>query len=114
MWARYLLFRSKSADHRLCGAFAAVVAANHCTKTSPIIATSAESQKKQQNYENNANCHSYGCVLLPRDVFYDVRSHEALTQLRSPSSDLKVQAKARRELSGSGNDDMATLTLIGE
>lgn len=113
MWARYLLSRSSSGDHRLFGALVAVVAANHCTKPSPIIATAAEFQKSKQNDDNNAKCYSYGCVLLPRDVFYDARSHEALTQLRSTSSNPEVQAKARRELSGSGNDDMATLTLIG-
>lgn len=103
MWARYLLSRSRT-DHRLCGAFAAVAAA-HCTISSSTV--TAEKKKEQ----NPGNCPSYGCVLLPRDVFYDRKSHEALTQLRSSSPENQV--KARLELSGSGNEDMATLTLIG-
>jgi len=62
---------------------------------------------------NNNNCFSYGCMLLPRDIFYDGKSKEALERLRTDTNENTDKEKAELELFSSGNESMATLTLLG-
>lgn len=67
--------------------------------------------------EKRKNCPSHGCVLLPRDIFYDKSSQDALKVLRDAAKKdqltLPDHDAALMELIMSGDNDMATLTLIG-
>ena len=60
-------------------------------------------------------CPSYGCPLLPQDVFYNETVQRALHQIRSiPRKEIRrTPNDALSHLESSGNQDMATLTLIG-
>jgi serine/threonine protein phosphatase PrpC len=107
----------------------------------PMVAfAEATTREKERNARStNGTCPVYGCVLLPRDIFYDTLSQRALNQLRaakeeeeereydsvgasttdssSEAASLKhqqeVSEQALKELIMSGDEDMATLTLIG-
>jgi serine/threonine protein phosphatase PrpC len=60
------------------------------------------------------DCPSYGCPLLPQDIFYDEFVQRALLQIRSqPKSEAREKHEPLARLESSGNQDMATLTLIG-
>lgn len=77
----------------------------------------AKSNTEQQRDPIRKNCPIQGCILLPRDILYDKIGREALDQLRNESK-AGIQAKAKAsdaltELVMSGDEDMATLTLIG-
>lgn len=78
------------------------------------MATSSAEQRQQQKRKG---CSVQGCVLLPRDILYDASSRAALDRLRNESKvGLQTKAKAAdalMELIMSGDEDMATLTLIG-
>lgn len=54
----------------------------------------------------------YGCPLLPQDIFFDKPIHQALGQIRESKSAVEYE-KAMDLLSKSGDQDKATLTLIG-
>jgi serine/threonine protein phosphatase PrpC len=85
-----------------------------------MTTTTIRNRKQQQQHRSRrTDCPVQGCVLLPRDIFYDRKSQEALALLRSTSKEnLKNNAnaqtsKALREMIMSGDEEKATLTLIG-
>ncbi|KAL3938838.1 MAG: hypothetical protein SGBAC_006339 [Bacillariaceae sp.] len=57
-------------------------------------------------------CPSYGCPILPQDVYYDESIKDTLADLRGKKRD-DVSAADLKGLESSGGKDMATLTLIG-
>ena len=57
-------------------------------------------------------CPSYGCPLLPQDVYYEDPVKDKLTELRLLKRD-DVEDKDLTVLESSGRRDMGTLTLIG-
>jgi serine/threonine protein phosphatase PrpC len=62
--------------------------------------------------EEAKKCPSYGCPLVPQDVYYQEPVKAALTELRLKKRD-DVSDEDLKELESSGTRDMATLTLIG-
>jgi len=102
-------------------------------------ANAAAAREKERQAKSTNGCPVYGCVLLPRDIFYDKLSQRALESLReakeeeeakqhaegggvsdsvstgTTSSTTSEQAaqSALTEMLMAGDDDMATLTLIG-
>jgi len=76
--------------------------------TSADMAMATSSKRKE-------DCPSYGCPLLPQDIFYNESVQQALIQIRSQSKkEIEEEApKSLGLLESSGNSDMATLTLIG-
>jgi serine/threonine protein phosphatase PrpC len=62
--------------------------------------------------EGAKKCPSYGCPLVPQDVYYQDSVKAALTELRMKKRD-DVTDEDLKELESSGTKDMATLTLIG-
>jgi serine/threonine protein phosphatase PrpC len=108
MWR---FFVPRSTD-RVGVLFAMATFASLRVQGQPMV-TSLEQKRK--------DCSPQGCVLLPRDIFYDKSSQEALEQLRDESKEkinqntdaANASTKALVELLMSGDEDMATLTLIG-
>ena len=58
------------------------------------------------------NCPSFGCSLLPRDVAYDDKARAALKHIRAELPGTLFN-QAMIELETSGDEDKATMTLIG-
>jgi len=58
--------------------------------------------------ETKEGCPSYGCSLLPNDIFYNKPVQQALEQIRVQTGD-----QPEKILGESGDSDKATLTLIG-
>jgi serine/threonine protein phosphatase PrpC len=79
----------------------------------PVVAEAAAVKRQRDD------CPPYGCVLRPRDIFYDRKSQEALEQLRNAADedDESVSSESTEqallELLMSGDEESATLTLIG-
>uniref|UniRef100_A0A7S2S3X0 PPM-type phosphatase domain-containing protein n=1 Tax=Eucampia antarctica TaxID=49252 RepID=A0A7S2S3X0_9STRA len=99
------------------------------------LSTSDDEKRKQPDDVSSSltNCPSYGCPILPRDMYFDEEAQEALKAIRN----LQVKIEQREEKSGgledtevdnlgslslenaldrlksAGGEDQATLTLIG-
>jgi serine/threonine protein phosphatase PrpC len=65
---------------------------------------------EQPSLEEKKECPLYGCPFLPQDIFYDTLVRVALENLRSQT---KKAHKVVEILETSGNEKMATLTLMG-
>jgi serine/threonine protein phosphatase PrpC len=96
---------------------ASLVVSLHFNNTNHTILGVTPTTTSLEENQERKDCPVQGCVLLPRDIFYDRRSQEALALLRTGSKENlkkdKEAAKALRELIMSGDEDKATLTLIG-
>ena len=91
----------------------AIIAVAALSSLLPIAKSSADHRQDPKR----KNCPVQGCILLPRDILYDKHSRAALDQLRNESKaaiETKLEASdALAELIMSGDEDMATMTLIG-
>jgi serine/threonine protein phosphatase PrpC len=82
------------------------------TLPQPILCDASVPKPKQPEeiiYQQTEKqqCFSYGCPLIPQDVYYNVAVRHALQQLREDASSLSSA------LDSCGTDLSATLTLIG-
>ena len=69
-------------------------------------------KQQQRQQQQKTNCHSYGCPFLPQDIFFDKAVNDALAQIRASTIEPEYDS-AMNLLSQSGDDQRATLTLIG-
>lgn len=137
---------SGAGAHGSSASAAGTVSSTNPTSASTTLATSATSASSSNNSNNirsKMKCFSYGCPMLPRDMFFDEEVQAALKTLRtlhnkdddtsttssttstssSSSSSGSIDSfsigansalsEALESLSTSGHDDQATLTLIG-
>lgn len=102
----------------------------------PLSVTQQALQQLKSNNNTSSNssdddCPMYGCVLLPRDIYFDEQAQTALKALRarlvhdvpsksSSSSESAIESEkemsfqqALEMLKSLGSEDQATLTLIG-
>lgn len=91
--------------YRMCRRVPALALAISVAYVRPVSTTVMEAKKPK-------DCPSYGCPILPQDVYYDELVKDTLTGLREKKRD-DVTDKDLKGLENSGGKDMATLTLIG-
>ena len=109
MSAQATLCRPNNLRYRFCRRAPTVAFALSAFVTIRPVATSVTSMEAPEKLKK---CPSYGCPLLPQDIYYEEPVKEKLTEIRSLKRD-DVQEEDLKVLQSSGNRDMGTLTLIG-
>ena len=94
-----------SAQSRFCRRVPALAFALSAAYIRPVSTTVMEAKKPKA-------CPSYGCPILPQDVYYDESIKDVLADLRTKKRD-DVSPKDLKGLESSGGKDIGTLTLIG-
>ena len=94
-----------SARSQFCRKVPALAFAISAAYIRPVSTTVMEAKKPKA-------CPSYGCPILPQDVYYDESIKGTLTGLRGKKR-VDVSAEDLKGLESSGGKGMATLTLVG-
>ncbi len=86
-------------------------------KTS-VKATSSDKTKSQSYQQRNKNCPSYGCPLLPRDIYFDKEAQAALHTIRNlqkvttTSSTTAASTDSKANAPDESNNDNGNQNLI--